>query len=139
MKKAVSAGGILIKFEQNIPKICLVKLTPPKSGFVFPKGHVKKHETIQEAAIREVREETGISNIDIKDYLGFLTRTSTENDGTEVKKDIHLYLMRTSQVDHANADEEYEWVTLEKAANILTFDVEKRFLVKNKKLIVSKV
>ncbi len=136
MKKAVSAGGILVKFENDIPKICLVKLTHLMQGFVFPKGHLKLGETKEEAAKREVKEETGVKNFQLKEYLGVVTRESVENYGTKVIKDIHLYLMLTNENIHTQAEEDFEWVTLDQALNDLVFKEEKEFLLKHKNLIM---
>ena len=56
---------------------------------------MEKDETSEEAALREVMEETGYSGLKIVKKLGMVTRPGTETDGTEVSKDIHLYLMKT--------------------------------------------
>lgn len=134
MKTAVSAGGIITRSINNELRICLIKL--PTLGYVFPKGHIEQNESKDETALREVKEETGLVNIDVKEYLGMVTRKSTERDGTDVMKDIHLYLMTTSDTEHGIADEEYEWFSFEETSENLLFQEEKDFLLKHKQAIM---
>lgn len=54
MKKVHSAGGIVIKNES------ILMLRKTNGDWVLPKGRIEIDETLQEAAIREVQEETGI-------------------------------------------------------------------------------
>ena len=59
MEKHHSAGGVLI----NDHKFYLIfKYT--KNEWKIPKGHVEEGESLQETALREVREETGFNNIE---------------------------------------------------------------------------
>ncbi len=110
MKKAVSAGGVIILNG----KMLLVKF-PDGKGVTFPKGHIEKGETYEQAALREVTEETGFKDLHIVEGLGTVTRPAVENDGTEVIKDIHLFLMKITGEEKGEADEETEWLTIEEA------------------------
>lgn len=130
MKHTISAGGIVTKTEDNQLKICLVQLRPPMSSYVFPKGHVEPGETYEQAAIREVNEETGLSDLIIKKKLGIVRRQSIENDGTVVTKDIHLYLMTTDNYQHGKSDETCKWFTVNEALKVLSFNEEQKFLMR---------
>lgn len=114
MKKVKSAGGIII--EKG--KILLVKL-PHAEGYVFPKGHIEKGETAEQTALREVREETGFGDLQIISKLGVVTRPAVERDGTEVIKDIHLFLMKITGGTKGNPEEITEWLTIEEAVKHL--------------------
>jgi len=113
--RAISAGGILLKKDGGIENIILVKL--PEGIFVFPKGHIKKGETPEKAALREVHEETGISKLKIVSKLGIITRPAREKRGSIVIKDIHLYLMTTSNWHEGSKDEVTIWLPLTAAIN----------------------
>ena len=128
MNKVISAGGIITKLENNQLKICLINLMPLSPKYTFPKGHVEPDETLEQAALREVREETGLQNLSIAKYLGFISRKATERTGKVVDKDIHLFLMKTDDFNHQIAEENYEWHTLTQAINILLPE-EKQFLI----------
>lgn len=61
----------------------------------FPKGHVEPGETDEDAARREILEETGLDGLEFIDDLGSYTRPRILPDGTyctEELKDIHMYL-----------------------------------------------
>lgn len=137
MKTTVSAGGIVVKAENNQTKICLIQLRSPMEGYVFPKGHIESDETYEQTALREVSEETGLSNLVIQKKLGVVRRQSIENDGTAVTKDIHLYLMSTDNYRHGKSDETYRWFTIRKALEILNFIEEKEFILKHQREISS--
>ncbi|RLD42373.1 MAG: NUDIX hydrolase [Bacteroidetes bacterium] len=61
----------------------------------IPKGHLEKGETLEECAIREVEEETGINNIKIVEKLG-ISRHIFSKNGKEKLKVTHWYKMQTS-------------------------------------------
>lgn len=127
MKKAVSAGGIIIKKENGQNKILL--LTYPKSDLLrFPKGHVEPGEILEQTAMREVCEETGLKNTKIIKKLGMLTRKSTEDSGEEVIKNIHMFIMTTKDYDHKSSDSTYTWIPIEQAIDHMYFLEENEFL-----------
>lgn len=135
MKRAVSAGGVVIKSEKGIKKILLIAFEDG-SGLGFPKGTVEKGEKLENAALREVTEETSLKNLEIIKKLGIVTRPSTQNDGTVVDKDIHLYLMETNDYNHSiKTDENYGWYTFDEGIAQMGFREEAQFL----KQIVAKL
>ena len=109
MKKAVSAGGISVRKLNDRTQILLLKY-PNFNGYSFPKGHVDQGESFEDAAMREMEEETGLKGFKIVKKLGVVTRSSIENDGTGVEKDIHLYLMDgSSLVKSRKQEEDWNW------------------------------
>jgi 8-oxo-dGTP pyrophosphatase MutT (NUDIX family) len=50
----------------------------PEAGIQMPGGSVEPGETFTEAAIREAREETGISNLILAEKLGVSRKNMTE-------------------------------------------------------------
>lgn len=109
-KRAISAGGVVVKAG----KLLLIKFYTG-TGVTFPKGHVEKGETYDQAALREVREETGFMDLELVKKLGVVTRPATERDGTQVTKTIHLFLFRITGESRCNAEEEIVWLSLEEA------------------------
>ena len=88
LKRTISAGGVVRKFENGEIFIALVR-NVGRPDWVLPKGHIEKNETIKAAAIREIREETGLKNIAITKKLGAKKRLSFEKDEY---KTIHYFL-----------------------------------------------
>jgi 8-oxo-dGTP pyrophosphatase MutT (NUDIX family) len=90
-KTAISAGAILLHTIDGQIKIALAHRLRDSKTWVLPKGHVESGETLQQTAIREVREETGLSRIQLLIYLGKIEREIDKNGGM-LQKTIHYYL-----------------------------------------------
>lgn len=127
INNAVSAGGIVVKEIEGKSHILLI-IFPDDNGLGFAKGHVNKNESFENAALREVAEETGLEKLRIVKKLGVVTRPSVENDGTKVEKDIHLYLMRADDYNHGDSDENYDWFEVDEAISKMGFLQEAEFL-----------
>jgi len=115
----LSSGGVVFKAG----KVVLLK---KKAGWVLPKGTVEKGETIEEAAIREVREETGLQNIRILSEIGHITYKFLSR-GKPVKKTVYFFLMETTD-DALLPGEEFQdarWFSFENAEHIMAFENQK--------------
>ena len=84
MSAVPGAGGVVF---DEAGRVLLIR---DRNGFwVFPKGHIDPGETPEEAAVREVLEETGVR----ARVLAALTTTRYRNDRGE-EREIRWYLMR---------------------------------------------
>ncbi len=90
--RARTAGGIVLG---DAGTIALVK-RKGGNGWTFPKGHIEAGEEDEEAARREILEETGLAKLEYIDDLGSYERHRIGKDGVEDDtaelKEIHLYL-----------------------------------------------
>lgn len=131
MKKVISAGGIIVKNNPN-KQILLTVYTHIK-GLGFAKGHVEDGETFEQTAMREVAEETGLTELKIIKKLGVYSKIATERDGTPVAKDIHMYLMESDRADfHQEAEEKYDWFDIDNAIHQMAVEEDRKFLIKIK-------
>jgi 8-oxo-dGTP pyrophosphatase MutT (NUDIX family) len=92
----------------------------------LPKGHLDGDETPEQAARREVAEETGVQ-ADLVDDLGKVTYTY-ERQGHRVEKVVRFYLFeyRSGDVaDHDHEIEEARWVPLREAEDELSYPGER--------------
>ncbi|WP_264777107.1 NUDIX hydrolase [Deinococcus aetherius] len=81
------AGGVVL---DALGRVLLVRY---RSGaWAFPKGHVEPGETLEQTAVREVREETGVAAT----LLSPLPETRYTNDRGEARV-IHWFVMRAAQ------------------------------------------
>jgi 8-oxo-dGTP pyrophosphatase MutT (NUDIX family) len=55
------AGSIVVRLDQKEPQVLLVTARRNSRNWIFPKGHIEKGESPEQAALRETREEAGVS------------------------------------------------------------------------------
>lgn len=85
----VSAGGILFKGHGN----AVVLLHRRNNTWVMPKGHVELGESVEQAALREVAEETGLHAHVVQEVGTTRYVFGIRGGGMRVDKTVHWYLM----------------------------------------------
>ena len=66
-----TAGGIVFRRSKNDPKSVEILLIQDARGrWTIPKGHIEEGEKARETAEREIREETGLQEMKVLDWLG---------------------------------------------------------------------
>jgi 8-oxo-dGTP diphosphatase len=102
-----------------------------KDVWALPKGGREPDETGQDAALREVREETGLE-AEIVEPLDSITYWFLwPPEQVRYKKTVHLYLMRARGGDiaaHDNEVEEVRFVPVDQAAGMATYKTDKEVL-----------
>lgn len=108
------AGGIVLG---DAGTIAIVR-NHTRSKWFFPKGGIDPGETDEEAARREIAEETGLTDLEFIDDLGTYERFGITPDGienTEILKTIHMYLFAApmhSPIRGENEIAEARWLSL---------------------------
>jgi 8-oxo-dGTP pyrophosphatase MutT (NUDIX family) len=95
----------------------------------LPKGHPDGDETPEQAAAREVSEETGVT-AQLIEKLGEV-RYSYERDRRRIAKRVSFFLFEYLSGDLADHDHEIEdarWISLEEARETLTYDGEREMV-----------
>ena len=89
-----SAGGLVLDLNGEVPRGALIGRTDRQGRLLWslPKGHIEAGETAEQAAVREVEEETGIAGT-IVGELGTIDFWFVA-DGRRVHKTVRHYLMR---------------------------------------------
>jgi len=146
MKFEFSAGGVVYKHgvplnedTRNTTKniVVLVCQHSQHHGWVFPKGlidkkesgimnHESRRETKEEAALREVKEETGISGKIIKPLTPVTYWYAFQRE--KIKKTVYYFLMEYvsgNTTDHDFEMENVEWLPIDKVENRLTYKSDK--------------
>lgn len=105
-----AAGGLVFNKEKKLLAIF-------RRGFWdLPKGKIEDDETIPEAAVREVMEETGISRVKLKKKIGKTYHTYSTRKYKRVLKVSHWYKMKTKDIEVTPQTEEdiekVEWVEI---------------------------
>ena len=89
MKKVLAAGGVVINQDNELLMI-LRRLI-----WDLPKGHLEKRETLEQCALREVTEETGLKTLEITAFLGTSAHVYFDNQlKEEAIKETHWYEMK---------------------------------------------
>lgn len=121
LQKEHSAGGIVFR-EESGQVVVLVTQSSAHDGWIFPKGHLEHGETSSDAALREVKEETGV-DARIVERVGTI-RYAFRARGRQIAKTALFYLME--YVGGRASDESPEvravtWVPLGQVADTLSF------------------
>ena len=113
----VSVAGLVINDKDEI-----LLLKSPKRGWEYPGGIVEPHETLQEALIREIKEETGVS-VQIAGFAGICK--NIENDVVNIDF-ICAYL--SGSLTTSDESLGVKWVKREDALKMVTFPLTKKRL-----------
>jgi 8-oxo-dGTP pyrophosphatase MutT (NUDIX family) len=121
-RRATAAGGVVLRHGDQGPEVALLGRVNDGS-WVFPKGTPCAGESLEQTALREVREETGL-DVRILRPLGEMTYSFAAS-GERVHKIVHFFLMEATGGDPSRHDAEYDlvrWVAAPEARRMLTFD-----------------
>ena len=134
-----SAGIVLFRNDSDKNEFLL--LNYPQGHWDFVKGKIERNETSHETALRETKEETGITNIEFVD--GF--EESVEYDFRFKKEDIHkkviFFLAKTNEknIKLSHEHNDYLWLEYNDALKKTTFENAKNVLTKANKFLSSTI
>ena len=109
-KRENSSGGVLYKLNGDSIQIVLIRRTTKKGEDVWclPKGKIEENESQEDAALREVKEETGVEGR-IVDNLGSINYWFYDSeDKTKIYKTVYFYLMEYTRGSFKDHDWEIE-------------------------------
>jgi 8-oxo-dGTP diphosphatase len=124
-----SAGGVVVRGGEVVVIVPVKRASDGRRVLGLPKGHLDGDETPQEAARREVAEETGVI-AELIDELGDV-QYRYERHGRRIAKTVRFYLfdyISGSVEDHDHEIEEARWMPLEQAARELTYEGEREMV-----------
>lgn len=117
-----SAGGVVFRVHDGRPLYLLIRDSYKNWG--FPKGHVEKGEQPRAAAVREVSEETGVGDVDVRaeiDTIDWYFRFR----GRLIHKVCHFFLMETASSDtspqRAEGISACEWLAFDEAETRVSY------------------
>ncbi len=123
--KEISAGGVCIHDNH------VLILKKYYGEWVLPKGRCEENEDLQQTALREVKEETGIDCI-IHRYIGYIRYNYRGKNGEMVKKTVHYFYMgkKEGELNPQNSEgfKTAAFIECEKAIELLKHYAEKNMV-----------
>lgn len=138
-REQVSAGGVAFRKRAGKIYVALISVGE-QARWQLPKGIVGKNESNEAAALREVREETGLETemvapVEVVEYWYF---SGSGERRVRFHKFVHFFLLRYKSgvtTDHDAEVNEARWVEIQEAEEMLAFASEKRVVARARRMI----
>ena len=135
MIEETSAGVVIFRKEDS--KILFLLLHYPSGHWDFVKGKMEKGESANETAIRETKEETGITDITFIENFEEWIEYNFQYQGELVHKKVVFFLAETKtkevKISHEHLD--YAWKDYNESMEKTTFDNAKTVLTRAQTLL----
>lgn len=139
MRRERSAGGVVVRRFNGVWQFAAIK-PRGKDLWALPKGHVEQHESDEDAALREVREETGLrASLDI--HLGEISYTFRVEDG-RIGKAVTYFLLQWqsgSPMPQVEEVEEVCWMGLDEGHENLAYPGDRQMLLKAAEILAARI
>lgn len=130
MKKEQSAGVVLYYRNPDKRKFYYLLLHYIGGHWDLPKGKVEPGETLEQAAMREVREETGLKVIPIKNFSQTISYYFRDQNQELIDKDVTFFVGEVDDqaVRISSEHQGYEWLEIGPALKKLTYNNARNLL-----------
>lgn len=133
VKRTESYGGVVVRDNDGTSEVALIRVRNlrGKDVWALPKGAREADEDGEAAALREVREETGLEAEIVEPLESITYWFMWPPEQVRYKKTVHLYLMRARGGDISDHDDEVEevrFVDVRDAARLATYSTDKQVL-----------
>lgn len=133
-----SAGAVIFKESSN--GVLFLLLHYPSGHWDFVKGKIEKNENPQQTVLREIKEETGITDLNFIE--GFEENIEYDFQYKEelIHKKVTFYLVKTNTEKITISDEhlDFVWLDFKNALEKTTYQNSKSVLSKANKLLVER-
>ena len=137
IKRRTSSGGVVFRKLENNIEVVIVAVRGNRA-WCLPKGIIDRNENETMAALREVREETGLTG-DILDKIGQISYWYfLKEEMIKVHKTVHFFLLKYldgNTDDHDHEVDEARWFEIDSAIDQLSYKSEKEIMKKAKVMI----
>jgi 8-oxo-dGTP diphosphatase len=139
VRDQISAGGVVFRGDAGSMEVVIVSVGG-MNRWQLPKGLVDKGENPEVTAVREAREEAGVSSEVVQPIETIEYWYAGLENGIRVRfhKRVHFFLLRYLSGDTKDHDwevNEARWVPIEDAASQLAFDNERRVMERARELL----
>ena len=140
--KEISSGGVVYRDRQGVLEVALILA---RRRWRLPKGQVEEGEGLEETALREVREETGLEGKVVEklgDITYWYTNKTKEGETIRIFKRVYFYLIRWLKGDVSRHDDEVEeaaWFPIAKALGQIYHPTERDMVKKAETLLDGRI
>ena len=132
VKQQVSAGGVVFRGDKGSVEVVIVSVGG-RNRWQLPKGLVDAGESPELTAVREAREEGGVTSevVQLIETIEYWYAGLDNGIRVRFHKRVHFYLLRYlsgDTTDHDREVNEARWVPIEDATSQLAFDNERRVM-----------
>lgn len=113
MAKKIQAGAIAFRFRGRRTEFLLVSRRNSHREWLFPKGNVETDDSLEETALRELREEAGAEGV-VLSRIGRLTRGNPKQQVS-----ITYYLVHSGITRPNGEGRKVKWLTLREAEALI--------------------
>lgn len=127
-----TSAGVVI-FRRDGTRVLFLLLRYPAGHWDFVKGKIEDGESMQQTAIREAGEETGISDIEFVENFKEKIRYDFQHNGRLISKKVVFFLGETvtSDVLISHEHRDYVWMDYKAAMKRVTFNNARRVLLRS--------
>lgn len=136
--KETTSGGIVFRRNEKTKQLEILLIQDAKNRWTVPKGHVEEGEEPRQTAEREIREETGLQEMKVMNWLGKVN-FRYRRAHTLVLMTMHIYLVQgLGDTDKLNPEDwltDIKWMPAAEAVDSIAYeDIGKLILLGMKKI-----
>ena len=131
--RETTSGGIVFRRNPKTSQIEILLIQDAKNRWTIPKGHVEQNEEPRVTAEREIREETGLKDMKVLNWLGKVNFRYRRNQ-TLVLMTMHIYLVQAlGNTDYLKPEDwlnDIRWLPANEAVDAIEYeDIGKLMMV----------
>lgn len=136
--RETTSGGVVYRRGEKDGSVEILLIKDAKNRWTIPKGHVEEGEEPKATAEREIREETGLQEMHVQQWLGKVNFRYRRNH-TLVLMTMHIYLVEgkgnTNRLHPEDWLSDIQWLPAAKAVDAIAYeDIGKLMLAGMKKV-----
>jgi 8-oxo-dGTP pyrophosphatase MutT (NUDIX family) len=135
--RETSAGGVVFRVPAGEEPLYLL-IRDSYRNWGFPKGHLEKEERPEAAALREVREETGLDGLELRGEIETIDWYFRFR-GRLIHKVCHFYLMETAAAEtspqRAEGITACRWMPIDRALETISYANAKAVLLRAQSMV----
>ena len=132
MKKEIACGAVVFYQKQTGKRKYLLLHHSNGNHWAVPKGRTEEGETPMETAVREIEEETRISDLEFIDGFEGEIKYFVKYGDEKIDKTVIFFLAKTNSMDVKLSGEhtDFKWLELNEAIDLLTYENSKKIVKK---------